>query len=533
MRAPARKQYPQRVSKSESLPAPIGGWNARDVLSDMDPLDAVALDNWFPATTSVICRKGYTQWATGITGHVETLLVYAGGVINKMFAMAGTSTFDVSTTAGGAVGAAVAFGTQTNAQWYYTNVATTGGNYLYAVNGIDKPRLYDGATWTAIDGASTPAITGVTTTNLAYVNLWKNRVWFIEDGTLRAWYLPTQAVGGAAQMVDLSAIASLGGELWAMGNWTIDAGTGVDDLAVWITTKGEVIVYRGTDPASIATWALVGIWQIGAPITGSRKCFLKFAGDLLVICQDGIMPLSGALQSSRVQPQVALSYKIQWAVSEAISNYSTNFGWQMFYYPPENQLWLNVPITGTTASQVPTTYQFVMNTITKNWCSFSDMNFNTIEMFNDAPYGGGFGYVAALWDENTDNPTTLISSGITCNAIQAFSYFKNRGLQKRFTMIRPITYSNGNPFIAGSINVDFDLTDNTTALATNPPSGSSWDVGLWDVALWGGGALTMSRQWQSVAGVGIAAAVRMKSQPKGVTLQWVSTDVVYEVGDIL
>jgi hypothetical protein len=498
----------------------------------MDPNDAVTLDNWFPATSSVVCRNGYTQWATGISGHVETLLVYNGGASSKMFAMAGTSVYDVTSTNGGAVGASVF--TTSNAKWYYTNVTTAGGNYLYAVNGVDKPRIYDGATWQAVDGVSAPfAITGVTTTNLAYVTVFKNRVWFIEKNTLKAWYLPTQAVGGAAQSVDLSAFAQLGGALWSMGTWTIDAGYGVDDLLVFVTTKGEIIVYRGTDPASISTWSLVGIWQLGEPVSGTRKILIKFAGDLLIICQDGVLPLSGALQSSRVQPQVALSYKIQWAVSEAISSYSTNFGWQFYYFAGENQLWLNVPITGTGSASVPTVYQFVMNTVTKNWCSYSGMNFNTIEMFNGTPYGGGYGYVATLWQNNTDNPTTTTSAGITCNAIQAFNYFKTPGLQKRFSMIRPVTYSNGAPFIAGSMNVDFDLTDNSSPISTNPPLGSSWDNGIWDQSQWGGGNLTISRQWQSVTGVGIAGAVRMKAQPKGVSLRWVATDVVYEVGEIL
>jgi hypothetical protein len=60
-----------------------------------------------------------------------------------------------------------------------------------------------------------------------------------------------------------------------------------------------------------------------------------------------------------------------------------------------------------------------------------------------------------------------------------------------------------------------------------------WDTGIWDQSQWGGGNLTLSRQWQSVTGVGIAAAVRMKAQPKGVSLRWVATDVVFEVGEIL
>ncbi len=43
------------------------------------------------------------------------------------------------------------------------------------MNGVDKPRYYDNAAWVAVDNASVPAITGVTTTKLVHVNVFKNR----------------------------------------------------------------------------------------------------------------------------------------------------------------------------------------------------------------------------------------------------------------------------------------------------------------------------------------------------------------------
>jgi len=37
----------QRRAVTASLPAPIGGWNARDSLAEMNPLDAVQMVNFF------------------------------------------------------------------------------------------------------------------------------------------------------------------------------------------------------------------------------------------------------------------------------------------------------------------------------------------------------------------------------------------------------------------------------------------------------------------------------------------------------
>ena len=142
--------------------------------------------NYFPGVSSVNLRGGYSKHATGLPGQVETIMTYNGAATSKMFAASGTGFYDV--TSSGAVGSAVVSGL-TNARWEYINITTPGGNFLYAVNGVDKPRLYDGSTWTAIDGSSTPAITGVTTTALSNITLFKNRVWFVQKDTLKAWYL--------------------------------------------------------------------------------------------------------------------------------------------------------------------------------------------------------------------------------------------------------------------------------------------------------------------------------------------------------
>ena len=89
----------------------------------------------------------------------------------------------------------------TNGIWEYVNITTAGGSYLMAVNGADSALLYNGATWT------NPAITGVTSSTLCNITLFKNRLWFIEQYTLKAWYLPTSSIGGAAQYIDMSSIA--------------------------------------------------------------------------------------------------------------------------------------------------------------------------------------------------------------------------------------------------------------------------------------------------------------------------------------
>jgi hypothetical protein len=77
----------QQASQTVTVAAPIGGWNARDALGAMDPLDAVTLQNFWPGTNSVILRNGYTKHATGFPSTVESLMPYSSGTANKLFAV--------------------------------------------------------------------------------------------------------------------------------------------------------------------------------------------------------------------------------------------------------------------------------------------------------------------------------------------------------------------------------------------------------------------------------------------------------------
>ena len=520
MASPVRRRLIQRTTNNvASLPAPVGGWNARDSLANMAPTDAVTLDNLFPGVSSVSLRGGYSKHATGMTGQVESLLVYNAAGTDKMFAVVGGNIFEVTTA--GVVGAAKVT-SLSNSRWEYTNITTSGGGYLYAANGADKPLLFDGSTWTPIDGASTPAITGVTTTTLFAPTLFKNRMWFIQKDSLKAWYLPTASVGGAANVLDLSSVAHLGGTIVAMASWTIDAGYGVDDNLVFVTDQGEVIVYRGTDPTSASTWALIGVWIVGAPI--SRRCLQKYGGDLLILTLDGLIPFASALQSSRLDPQVALSDKIQGAFAAAARSYKSNFGWGLLYNPLNNALMVNIPIAAGSQEQ------FVMNNITKAWCRFTGWNANCFALLNDKPYFGGDGYVAVCWTLGS-GVAGFNDDGLDINtrALQAFNYFETRGVIKYFTRARPTLYSNGQPTVNIGINVDFQTNADLGALSYVATQYGLWDVGLWNQAVWGA-ELIITNNFVGIQGIGYCGGLVFNSASRNVSLEWASTDVVYQLG---
>jgi len=582
----------QNTAKTASVPAPIGGWNGRDSLANMQPMDAVQMVNWYPTPTDVTMRKGYTKSSTGITGSVNTLMNYPTTSGYKLFAVAGTKIWNATSST-----ATQVYSSLTSDKLQYINFTNTAANYLVTCNGADPVTIYDGSNWftvattttaasissiartspsatatvttatahglvtnnrVTISGASestfngtfvitrtgantftytstgtttvtsvtgtytTIGITGVDSSTFINVNLFKNRLYFTQKDTLACWYLDVNAIGGTANPLYFGSIARNGGFLQAMGTWTIDAGQGADDYAVFVTSMGEVIVYNGTDPTTAATWALKGVWQLGQ--TFNRKCFFKWGGDLLLLTQDGLVPLASALQSSRLDPRINLTDKIYYPISQAATDYFTNFGWQIQYFASENMLILNIPTNGGIE-------QYVMHTITKAWARFTGIQAYCWEVSGDnTMHFGGDGFVGNFYASASDAGTN-----ITAVVQQAYSYFDSPGQNKRFTMVRPILQSDGGiPSVLCGLSVDFQPLDNSGAITFSPSSQSVgvWDTAKWDGNNWGGGLIT-TRIWQGVTGIGFTGSINLTAVAQGIELHWASTDYVMEAGGVI
>ena len=91
-----RSSRGQRAVSTASVPAPIGGWNARDPEAAMMQTDALWLENWFPGTADVTIRKGADYHQTGLGAQVNSLMAYSSPTGQKLFAAVGTGVYDVT-----------------------------------------------------------------------------------------------------------------------------------------------------------------------------------------------------------------------------------------------------------------------------------------------------------------------------------------------------------------------------------------------------------------------------------------------------
>ena len=508
------KNNAQRITTSQnvSIPAPVRGLNARDSLANMPEDFAVSLDNMFPNLTSCDLRSGYESHSTGNgTGAVETLVEYAGPVTRKLISAAGSVIYD-SSAAGGSTSIATG---KTNARWQTTMMGTSGGNFLFMVNGADAPIYYNGSAFV------TPTLSSVTAANIIHVTTHQRRLFFVFKQSLTFGYLPVVSVAGTVSTFDLSGLCRKGGYLMAIGSWTRDGGSGPDDLFVAITSEGEVILYSGNDPSTAADWVLSGVFSIGKPI--GRRCIEKVGSDLIVTTQDGAISLTTFLPIDQVaSTSMAMSTNIQNEFLASARSYGDNFGWQSLHYPQGSYQLFNIPLTTTTANQ------YVINTQTGAWCRFTNQNAACWALYNgDLYFGAQDGGIIYKADTGLDDN----SNNIDWKILPAFSYYGARGSQKLFTLCRPHFTATGSPGFAIDLNLDF--SDRTpTSVPTEPTiTGALWDVARWDTGLWTGSAQTAN--WVTVRGLGEAASPAIHGATKSITIKFNSYDMVWQQGNAI
>lgn len=509
----------QQTAIPVSLPAPIGGLNARDSVASMPETDALVMENFFPQETSVDLRKGYTEHAT-FTGICQTVIVYSGLTQTKIFvAVDTTNDAIIDATTGGAISTPVVGGSGptvqavTNTRYDYQIFGTTGGQFMSLVNGADTPLQYDGTTWSA------STMTGLTTSTLFTNAVYAERLWFGQKNTFDVWYLPVKSITGALTRLNLGSLFKLGGSLSNIITWSADTSSELNDFIAFVSTQGEVIAYNGTDPSSAATWNRVAHFRIGRPVVKGNRCWAKFGSDAVIICADGLFPVSQAIVAGRLTG-IAVSDKIAPLVNADVQAHGARFGWQVVLHPFGRKLLLNVPTNENISA-----YQWVMNAKTKAWCKFTGWTGFAWAVAQDTLYFGGNGFLA-IADSGTDDD----GAAITADCKQAFSYFGARGRQKQFTMARAILALDGDISLGMSLNLDYTDQAPTSFVPISIGTGDPWSV-AWSVA-WGG-AVTIYKSWNTVGGIGFAAAMRIRVQAQEINLSWSATDIVFQYGGIL
>ena len=95
-----QQRQTQRGNKSVNytLPAPVGGLNARDSVDKMNQADAIVMDNYIPMDTKVVLRRGYAEYVR-LNAAVKTLAEYKKPGEDRLIAVAGGKAWNITSKA--------------------------------------------------------------------------------------------------------------------------------------------------------------------------------------------------------------------------------------------------------------------------------------------------------------------------------------------------------------------------------------------------------------------------------------------------
>lgn len=505
-RQPVEQQFAQAL-RTIALPAPTRGIVQSENEAYMVAGGAIVQDNWVSTLRGVKLRGGCIRWCdlhaldatvppvpSPLRLPVISAFEYQAGSIAKMFAANATKLFDVTANAAPTlIKSGQASGNYSAGQMANAAGGSTGTNWMIALNEAgDYPLRFNGTSWVTLDPASgsppgTPTdgasrITGPAGTavvdghGLSYVWKYRSRLYFLEAGSMNAWFLPIDAVGGVLTKIPLAGAATKGGKLLWGATWSLDAGDGIDEKCIFGTDQGEVLIFTGTNPADPANWRQEGRYFLSPPL--GMNAHIQVGGDLLILTVDGIIPLSQAITKDAGQLELAmLTRNIKSLWREEVTA-KRSWAWTVKKWDEFGAFFVTTP--GDVPGQ---RHCLVANNATVAWCRFlgydatafirmrADMFFGTqdgiVMQADRTGYDDGIPYVATLvggWEMFSAPANTFVWH-------QARASFHS---------------SAGQPFQPQlSAAVDYVVTvPSAPAAGPDPGLQEVWDQGLWDQAHW-------------------------------------------------
>lgn len=458
--------------------------------------------NWNPVTTVSVNELAYD----GLTSDFAKGAVLTGGtsgatatILMVIPATATTGVLKLGTIAGGP---------------FVDNEAITTGSGAAVANG-------------ASTSASTHAITGsgIETDTFSAVWLYASRLFFVEKNTLTAWYLPVDVVSGAANTISLAGVFQKGGALLFGASWSIDAGDGMDDRCVFVSTEGEVAIFAGSNPSDANAWALEGRYNIAKPLGVNGH--MQAGGDLLIATVDGIIPLSMAMQkdpaalslAAVTRPIEALWKKVTVAASQPIELVKwPERAAAVVVLPEETEmLWANIN-TGAWAVQENWPASCGTTHIGKGYIGQSDGSVFAIDETGydeDEPYTAGL----CLAFDDLGDPTSFKTAQLA-----RLAYFASSEMTAKVS-------------VATNYNTDFPSAPSAAGF-TGSDAYTVWDVDNWDEKLWWDESVTdpttaITTQWVSVSGGGTALALQVQvtsGQDAKPNFELIRLDLAWQTG---
>ena len=544
-----------RAHQIRQAAAPIGGLNTKDSLAAMPSTDCPALINWIPDVGGLRSRDGFIEWAVDFPDAlpIRSILSYFGPdagfpagtfltlpttMPGEVFAATDDEIYDVTSATNTPGSVKTLSGAEYAGHLSHTMLVNSGGSFLLVCSETDGYFYYNGTSWvTPIQGPGAGEIDNVDPADFVHVNVWKKRTWFVERDSTRAWYLPAEAITGAASVFDFGPLFKRGGHLAFLANWTLDAGEGIDDFLVAVSSNGDVIIYQGTDPDSASTFSLVGSWYVGQIPIG-RRGYAQLGGDLLLLSTEGVFPVSEITRGGDAFLAAGGRYseKIKPSLGKSVRSSFTQYGWQLAVHSTQRLLVASTPDTDNSAN-----FQYVLSTSVNGWTTFNNIPALCLGPVSGYMMSGTSDGRVLLLAGSNDSVTYNELDGESIRGVVQFAFnaFEAPSQEKKFLMVRPSFLAALDPGLVVDVSVNYTFEQlqgavpNPNALNSTEWDGSSsdpydlWNTGYWD-GVPGERALFFA-DWRTVSGLGFSGAANMTTRVTAPTLL-TSMDYMYQVG---
>lgn len=526
-------------TRNYRFPAPQRGIDARAPLAE-GRLDVCSYTyNLVPDDGGLKRRKGFREWQIDLENSsaesVNTVIPYDGlaadGSDDRLFAVTNEGIWDV-TTAAAAPTLKFTFSNQTSDAGfgvYATFISDAGDKYLFYADSLNGLFTYDSGadTW-----AQTTGITGATAANVNFIAIHKQRIWLIERDSPDAWYLGIGAVTGAATKFYFGSKLKRGGALRGLFNWTVDGGAGVDDMLVGVSGAGDVIVYQGSDPSSLTTWEVRGVYFIGSLPKGP-KFGTEEGGELYLLSTYGLISMGDLLKGVNLSSMNSntTTAQVSGIIRIRMSTDSDLNGWSVRAIPSEGGLLVSSPIM-----EGKDPIQYYYNTTVQGWGFWRDLDIRSFATWKNAVIFGDSSLRVCSMDRSADN--VLITppaapefngSPVKFSTLTSFSSFGLPGMFKVALFIRPDTVGLTEPAFTAAARYDFLSQEPSAPLATTPDKIALWDVDNWDAAVWGPDPGTGWNTVYGASGIGrnVAIAYRGEAYDEFTLIGW---DIMFKSG---
>jgi hypothetical protein len=536
-----RHQGQAQSTEGITVPAPLGGINNAVPLALMPVTDTVMTVNMQSSAYGLRVRPGYTQWCEPIPDGdgVKTIIPFnASGRLNvgdKLFAVTNDGIYNISVQGGTPAKVVDFLDKGVDAGWcsWHNFTNTAGAQFLLVCDLINGYYIYDGAanTWTKIvEGTNPGTINGADPDSFCFVTVWKNRVWFVERDSTRGYYLETVGIAtGKVVPFDFGSKMRYGGFLKGLYSWTLDAGMGVDDHLVAVSSEGDVLVYTGTDPTTAGQFGMRGVWFIGETPRGRRGAS-DFGGDLLVGSQFGLVPLSRLVQGVSDPNQLYMTSKIQPLYRNRYELRKDDFGFEIKFIPSEGLVLVVWP-----EIENQRDIQLAYDATTQSWTVWADIPMLTVEHYRGQTYFGTRSNDVYFLTRTADGvmlDPEIDPNPISFSMLTAFSDLGMPAKFKRVQFLHPIFIADTVPVYGIEARYDYDVSGEIVVPPLDPSQLSLWDDAFWDDGVWASG-YQIDQPVRGAVGMGRTVAIAIGGSSNGGETTLAAFDMMVDAGGLL